>query len=116
LQRRGLVLLQEAAARGDVPPVEVAMLDDRIRCFEGRPQRYGTQFDWDEHGRISPLPIEDIEHVDERRAAVGLNPLEERIRQVRADIAEAHEAVPPDYAARRREMEAWARAVGWRQP
>jgi DNA-binding PadR family transcriptional regulator len=29
---------------------------------------------------MSPLPIEDTEHVDERRAAVGLGPLEEDIQ------------------------------------
>jgi hypothetical protein len=36
LQRKGLVLLQEAVSRGDVPAVEVAMLHDRICFFEGR--------------------------------------------------------------------------------
>src|SRR2546426_845935 len=59
LMRRGLTLLQGGASEGEVSPLEVAMLEDRIRTFEGRPQRYGTQFDWDEHGRLSPLPLED---------------------------------------------------------
>lgn len=42
-QRRGLVLLREAAARGDASPIGVAMLEDRIAFFEGRPQRYGSR-------------------------------------------------------------------------
>src|SRR5438270_2438863 len=46
LQRRGLVLLQEAVAQGEVPALEAAMLEDRVAFFEGRPQRYGTQYDW----------------------------------------------------------------------
>src|SRR5262245_43076841 len=59
LQRRGLELLRRAVAEGEVPAALAAMLEDRIRSFEGKPQVYGTQFDWDEHGRLSPLPIED---------------------------------------------------------
>src|SRR5262245_59980624 len=50
LQRRGLELLRHAVAAGEVAPIHAAMLEDRIAFFEGRPQRYGTQFDWDECG------------------------------------------------------------------
>src|SRR2546428_8480752 len=74
LMRRGLTLLQGGASKGEVSPLEVAMLEDRIRTFEGRPQRYGTQFDWDEHGRLSPLPLEDPAGVDPRRRAIRLGP------------------------------------------
>src|SRR5437870_12291511 len=73
--RRGLTLLQGGASKGEVSPLNVAMLEDRIRTFEGRPQRYGTQFDWDEHGRLSPLPLEDPAGVDARRRATGPGPL-----------------------------------------
>lgn len=90
------------------------MLEDRIRCFEGRPQRYGTQFDWDEHGELSALPVEDADSVDERRRAVGLGPLAEAVAaQRRLAIAEG-ERPPRDAAKRRLEAEAWAREVGWR--
>jgi hypothetical protein len=41
--------------RGDAPALQAAMLEDRIRAFEGRPQRYGTQFDWDANGEPSPV-------------------------------------------------------------
>ncbi|WP_457653853.1 DUF6624 domain-containing protein [Rhodocaloribacter sp.] len=113
LQRRALELLSAAAASGDVPPVQVAMLEDRIRVNEGRPQRYGTQFDWDEHGRLSPLPIEEGD-VDERRREVGLGPLAADVRRMRARAAREGEQPPPDWAARQREKEAWLRAVGRR--
>ncbi len=36
--RHGLELVKESAARGQTPAVEVAMLEDRIATFEGRPQ------------------------------------------------------------------------------
>jgi hypothetical protein len=114
LQRRGLELLREAVARGDVPGVEAAMLEDRIAFFEGRPQRYGTQFDWDENGELNPLPIEDEATVDERRRSVGLGPLAEDIRRKRAETARSLERPPRDWAGRQRQFEAWARSVGWR--
>src|SRR5262245_22389017 len=55
LQRRGLELLRRAADEGEVPAWQAAMLEDRVRAFEGRRQLYGTQFDWGEDGQISPL-------------------------------------------------------------
>lgn len=114
LQRRGLELLDRAAERGEVPRDQVAMLEDRIRMFEGRRQRYGTQFDWDEQGMMSPVPIEDREYVDERRAEMGLPSLAEQIRTMRERAAAEGEGPPQDRAARRAEVEAWCRRVGWR--
>ncbi len=114
LQRRGLVLLQEAVARGEAAVVEAAMLEDRIRFFEGRPQKYGTQFDWDEDGQLSPLPIEDRAGVDERRRSVGLGPLAEDVRRRREDMARHQEKPPHDWAERQRQFEDWARRAGWR--
>ncbi len=114
LQRRGLVLLREAAARGDASAIGVAMLEDRIAFFEGRPQRYGTQYDWDERGELAPWAIEDEAGVDERRRAVGLPPLAENTHRLREEAARAGEGPPRDWKKRRAEMEAWARQVGWR--
>jgi hypothetical protein len=114
-QRRGLDVLSEAAGRGEAPLAQVAMLEDRILVCEGRKQRYGTQFDWDEHGEMSPVPIEDPEGVDERRRELELPPLEGQIRRMREQVAATREQAPKDWAARREEMEAWCRAVGWRR-
>lgn len=113
LQRRGLALLTSAAAAHDVPPAQVATLDDRIRVSEGRPQRYGTQFDWDERGSVSPLPIEDDVNVDARRAEVGLRPLAEQVERMRRDAAAAGEHAPKDWHARQAEIRAWRRVTGW---
>lgn len=107
-QRRCLALI---AAAPDAPRWQAAMLEDRISSFEGRPQRYGTAFDWDADGRMSPQPIEDPAGVDARRASVGLPPLAETIARHRA----AETPRPADLAARQREAEAWLRQVGWRR-
>jgi hypothetical protein len=113
LQRRGLVLLKEAAAAGEMPRAQVAMLEDRILCNEGKGQRYGTQFDWDEEGLMSPRPIDDEGNVDRRRAEVGLAPLADDIQRHRRMAAESGERPPEDRHARRREIEEWRRSTGW---
>jgi hypothetical protein len=92
----------------------VALLVDRIRTLEGRPQIYGTSHDWDEAGHLSPLPIDDPATVDERRRRVGLEPLVENTRRLRAQAEAEGERPPVDHEKRRREAEAWARATGWR--
>jgi KDO2-lipid IV(A) lauroyltransferase len=114
LQRRCLSLLEAAAASGEVPPLQPAMLDDRIRFFEGRPQLYGTTLDWDEQGRLTPGPLEAPAEVDARRAALGLPPLEVDLQRSRAGEGESLERPPTDPVRRRSEFEAWARRVGWR--
>lgn len=107
-QRACLVALQRASDRGEVPAWQPAMLEDRIRVFEGRPQRYGTQLEADDEGRLHPHPIEEPEGVEERRRAVGLEPLADRLARA--------ERVPPsaDRAAHQRGYEQWLRDVGWR--
>jgi len=91
----------------------VAMLEDRVRTFSGLPQIYGTQFAWDERGEMQPLPLEDAARVDERRAAIGLPPLAEKLREINDAIRREGERMPADAEARRREIDAWERSVGW---
>ena len=114
LMRSGLELIREASERGEVSRAEVAVLEDRIRILEGRSQLYGTQYDWDDRGEMSPLPIEDSKGVDERRLAIGLPRLRESTTRVREGTKAAGELPPGDLLQRRREAETWARLVGWR--
>jgi hypothetical protein len=110
-QRRCLELLQAAADAGDVPTWQAAFLEDRIRVFEGKPQRYATQFEIDDDGWPIPYEIEEPEKVDERRRAVGLESLAERLSR-----AEWSEPPAPETRARReREYQQWLRKVGWRK-
>ena len=110
-QRKCLRLLKVAVAAGKAPAWQMAMMPDRIRTFEGRPQVFGTSFDWDEDGEISPRPIEDPDGVDQRRAQVGLPPLAEAVAKHRVAAAEPR---PADLADRAKRMEEWAHEVGWR--
>ena len=111
-QRSCLTALEAAAAQGAVPAWQPAYLVDRILTLEGKPQVYGTQFDWDESGVMNPLAIEEPGGVDARRARVGLPPLAEVIAHHRAETR--HEPRPTYVAKRRAQEDAWAREVGWR--
>lgn len=103
-------LLEDAVRNGAAEATQLAMLVDRIRVNEGRPQLYGTQYDWSTDGHwMAPIgDIEDVEHLETRRRAVGLGPM-----QWRREPATG-ESPPSDLDARRREIDAWARRVGWR--
>lgn len=111
-QRECLALLQAAVAAGEAPAWQAAMMLDRNLTFEGRPQVYGTQFDWDDDGRMSPRPIDDHGGVDRRRAEVGLEPLAAATAKHRA--RSAGQLRPADLAEHRRRVDEWARSVGWR--
>lgn len=114
LQKRGLDLILDAIAEGQANPLDAAYLSDRIAVFEGREQIFGTQFDWDESGMLSPAPIRNPAEVDERRASVGLPPLADVTAELRARAAVEGDRAPDDHEERRAEFDAWARRVGWR--
>jgi hypothetical protein len=107
-QRLCLRYLLEAARVGDVPAWQPAMLEDRIRMFEGRPQIYGTQLEPDDKGDMRPYIIDDPEGVDDRRRAVGLEPLAVRLARTE------RQRLPANRQQFERDYLEWLYAVGWR--
>lgn len=95
-QRESLELMEPLVDEGEASAVELAFLADRVRTGEGRPQIYGTQFRPTEAG-LEPFPIEDPEHVDERRAKLGLEPLAE----YKAQLLKAYGMSEPEDAESR---------------
>lgn len=68
--------LMRALPAGEVKASNMALLEDRVRVNEGKPQIYGTQLRDSKDGKSLLFdPIEDIEHLDARRTSVGLQPL-----------------------------------------
>jgi hypothetical protein len=108
-QRSCLKLLAAAALAHMVPLWQSAMLEDRIRMFEGRPQLYGTQLKSDAHGNLRPHAIEDPESVDERRRAVGLEPLAEILARAKP------QPLPADPERFEYDYQKWLIEVGWRR-
>jgi hypothetical protein len=94
--------------------VDAAYLADRIAVLEGRPQRFGSQFDWDEDGALSPAPILEPDTVDVRRAQLGLPPLAQTIAAMRAQADAEGQRPPADLPARKAAYAAFLKRVGWR--
>jgi hypothetical protein len=113
-QRSCLAAIEKSVTGGEAPLARLAFLMDRVRYFEGKPQIYGTQFDWDENGEMNPWQIEDPEHVDERRKRAGLNTIAERTREIREQAAREGDT-GKDREERQRKYEAWLRVTGWRK-
>ena len=56
-------------------------MEDRMLMDKGEKQKYGSQLRMDnESGEWELWPIEDPEKVNNRRAEVGLEPIEEYVR------------------------------------
>ena len=78
-----LPLMKSAVAAGEAFGKDYVYLLDRVLMQQGKPQIYGTQFTFAVDGQLVLHPIEDAEHVDERRRAVGLPSMAEQERVIR---------------------------------
>ena len=74
-----LPLMYEAVLKHELDENLYATSLDRVLVQQGKKQMYGTQFAPD---LCAPLPIEDPEHVDERRKRAGMVPLAEYAQEV----------------------------------
>jgi hypothetical protein len=71
-QDQYLPLIEKALARKEAFPQDFAYLSDRVRLQHGQKQLYGTQYVTLKEGECMRAPLEDPDHVDERRKSVGL--------------------------------------------
>ena len=71
-QRAALTRMQAAVESGRADRSDFALLTDRVLLAEGRPQRYGTQFQTGDDGIMRMQPVEDADALDGLRARVGL--------------------------------------------
>jgi len=112
-QREILRLLSARAGSQRVPLWHAAYLEDRIAMYEGRPQRFGTQWMDDPlDGRIRPWKLAEPDRVNELRAGVGLGPLR--------PIPERGPELSPEeqrkIADSQQWWEQWLSQKGWRRP
>jgi len=82
--------LRENVDRGEADPGDFAMMFDRAQVDDGKMQRYGANFACQPDGTLGPSPIDDAEHVDVRRAELGLLPMRLYARLLR-------QSMPPDF-------------------
>lgn len=106
-------LLENAVRENKADPIHLAYLTDRIAVYEGKPQLFGTQFDWDENGELSPRLYDDFEKLNQRRESIGLNTLEDQTEIIRRQAHEENQLPPKDVEKRKRDIEEWKLRVGW---
>ncbi|MPR32024.1 DUF6624 domain-containing protein [Salmonirosea aquatica] len=73
-----LPMMREAVRIGNAEASALALLEDRVALGQGKRQIYGSQIGYDNSGAYV-LPLDDPDHVDERRQAVGLGKLQEYV-------------------------------------
>jgi hypothetical protein len=85
-QKKYLPLMREAVKKGKALSQNLALLEDRVLLKEGKEQIYGSQVITDAKTQKPVFaPIADERHVNERRAAVGLPPIEEYAKKMGVD-------------------------------
>ena len=82
LQRKYFPTFVEAMKRGDLPKLQIAMMDDRIAMFENRPQKYGTQIITDDDGKRKLHTLLDPAMVDQWRQETDLPPLVDYLKSM----------------------------------
>jgi hypothetical protein len=106
-------LFESAVQENEASIKHLACLTDGIRYFSREPQVYGSYFDWNETGQFGPWVIEDPENVNNYRKKMGLNTLEEKIKEMEEDVRKYNLSPPKDYVEWQSEMYRFLREVGW---
>jgi len=76
-QLKYLPLLKKSVEIGESEGWHLAFLEDRVLMRQHKNQIYGSQAIWDNAiGKMKIYPIDDRKNVNERRARIGLEPIE----------------------------------------
>lgn len=74
-------LLKRATINGDLEPIYLAYMEDRIAVGLGKKQIYGTQLELDSiTGSYRLAPLKDPKFVDRRRLKVGMEKIESYLK------------------------------------
>ena len=74
LQSDLIPVMEERFFAGELPANDLARITDRVLVAGGKPQRYGTQYDWFAGDFTLPEP-EKLVEIDAARSRLGLMPL-----------------------------------------
>ncbi|MFI7315706.1 DUF6624 domain-containing protein [Streptomyces venezuelae] len=94
-QRLALRLMAAAVERGEATIQQWAHLHDRCSINAGTAQTYGTQYRSGPDG-VEPLPVREPQHLNARRASVGLRPFAAAHEALRRRHTREPESGPPD--------------------
>ena len=87
VREKYLPMMRQATAKGDLEPRLLARAEDRLATDRGELQRYGGKIKYyPESGTFDVWPIFEPEQVDQRRAAIGLEPMAEFLKNRRMPL------------------------------
>ena len=81
LRKKSLKPITRAFKNKELPPMAFANFVDRLRVHQGKRQLYGSNFDFKD-GKLVMSPTKNLKKLESRRAAIGLPPLEEYVREL----------------------------------
>jgi hypothetical protein len=77
-----LPVMRDAVKKGNADASSLAMLEDRVNMLQNKKQIYGSQITTDRKtGKYILWALEDPDHVDERRARIGLGSIADYVKQ-----------------------------------
>lgn len=79
-QEKYLPMMREAVKDKKARADSLALLEDRVLMGQGKKQIYGSQIQADKDGNLHVYAIDDPDHVDQRREAIGLPPMSEYVK------------------------------------
>ncbi len=86
-QQEVLAKMKIAVENDNAIPSNYGLLVDRVHLNTGKPQVYGTQVDYNfEKAQAFPKNLADSANVNKRRAALGMEPLEDYLN----DMSQSH--------------------------
>lgn len=85
LQSGLLPVLQQRFAAAELPANDLARFTDRVLVASGKPQRYGTQFDWFSAEGFKLPEANRLAEIDSERSRLGLMPLADYVCTIRAE-------------------------------
>lgn len=99
-QEKYLPMMRQAVKDRKAQASALALLEDRVALGQGKKQIYGSQIGTDDEGKQYVQPLMDPDHVDERRASMGMGPLANYVRtwQIEWDV-EAYKKQLPEIEA-----------------
>jgi hypothetical protein len=106
VQLKYLPMIREAVKNGKAIAADVAMLEDRVNIRQNKKQVYGSQVGRDNAtGEFYVFPLEDPDHVDERRAQVGLGTMRDYVTTwgIKWDLKEYKKRLP-EYEERMKKL------------
>lgn len=98
-QQKYLPLFRDAVVSRQAKPSHYALLYDRVLMGEGKKQLYGTQLRRnEENGTWFLWPVENEAEVDERRARLGMDPLQQYLEGFPVELDPVPQSVQDSFA------------------